>query len=977
MQHERLRIFVSAGELSGDLHAAKLVTALNNKQKDVQIKAMGGPALESAGAEVVLDCRRYASLHGFNIPKLVFKSAGTLWKIVRLLRTWKPHQVILVDYPDFNLILARICGWLGIPCFYLIPPTIWAWREERLQTIKKKVQACALIYPFEEEFYRERGYQQAYYVGHPLVDDYHQGRFKKDYHKQLAVKLGLSAEKPVLAVLPGSRLSEVRRMLPIITKTILELKAKQADLQVIISLASTIRDSQIERLTAPLNKLEWVKLSREPAVEIMKSSDLGLLKSGTCTLEAAFIGIPFICFYKVSALESFIIKRRVRLTEYCPVNLVQSKTVTELMQDAATASNISDHLLALLSSPEHFQEAKRRLTEVVNKLSAIGDLPVVGASHSKPDLTFSDRTASLLLSKVRMVPTGLYNRILTYLRPYRGKFILALVCMTIFGASDGAVPFLIKYILDGVFTAKETSLLWLLIIALISFSVIRAVCDFGQQYLTAKIGHLIVHDIRNQMHQKILQLSSRFFIRHSSGDLLARQTSDVLQIGNLLTTSLTAMIRDSIRCITLLVAAVSLDPLLAAIALIGFPIGFLPVYKFGRKLRKLGRTSQAAVGSITGKLQESISGLKVIQLFDRAEYEQGRFEAENHQLNRAFVKSERIRALTGPINEVIAAFAICAVMAYGAFSVMQNVRTQGDFIAFLIAIFLMYDPFKKLSRMSGNMQQGLAAAERVFEILDIEPDIKTAASPKVLGKSNDIIIKDVTVRYEADKAPALQDINLTIYEGQKIALVGPSGSGKSTLVDLIPRFIDPDAGAVMIGGVDLRQANLKEVRARSAMVSQHTFLFNETILSNIAYGAKNATEAEIIACAKAANAYDFIMRLPQKFSTIIGESGLSLSGGERQRIAIARALLKDSPILILDEATASLDNQSEHEVQQALEFLLKGRTSLIVAHRLSTIKNVDLVVVIEDGTIVEIGTQQELLQNSGTFARLHALQFNA
>ncbi len=977
MHKEPIRIFVSAGELSGDLHAAKLVTALKNRENNIEIKAMGGPAMESAGADVVLDCRRYASLHGFNIPVLVWKSVGTLFKIVKILRAWKPHQVILVDYPDFNLFLAKVCGWFGIPCFYLIPPTIWAWREERLEQIKKRVQGCALIYPFEEEYYHSRGYQQAYYVGHPLVDDQHAGRFKKDYRKSLATKLGLSADKPVLAVLPGSRLSEVRRMLPIITESLLELKRQQPDLQAVISLASTVQDNQIARLKKPLDQLDWVKFSRESAVDIMKSSDIGLIKSGTCTLEAALIGIPFICFYKVSALASFIIKRRVKLKEYAPVNLVLSGSVPELMQENANVKNISEQLLVLLSSQDRFQDAKRKLTDVVEKLSSVSNLPIKSDYQKVAEQTFSERTAALILSKIRFAPYGLYNRILTYLRPYKGKFVLALVCMTIFGASDGAVPFLIKYILDGVFTAKDPSLLWILAVSLIGFSIIRAVCDFGQQYLTAKIGHLIVHDIRNELHNKIMQLSSRFFIRHSSGDLLARQTSDVIQIGNLLTTSLTALIRDTIRCITLLIAAVSLDPVLAAVALIGLPIGFLPVYKFSRRLRRLGRTSQAAVGSITTKLQESINGLKVIQQFDQTQFEQGRFEQANSDLNRSLVKSERIRALTGPINEVIAAVAICAVMSYGAFSVMQNVRTSGDFIAFLIAIFLMYDPFKKLSRMSGNVQQGFASAERVFEILDVVPEISSPSNPVTLPSSNDIKFKDVAVRYEADKSPALRDINLTIYEGQKVALVGPSGSGKSTLVDLIPRFIDPDMGEISIGGVNLKSAALQKVRAKSAMVSQHTFLFNDTIYKNIAYGRKDATEAEIIACAQAANAYEFIMRLPQKFATVIGESGLSLSGGERQRIAIARALLKDAPILILDEATASLDNQSEHEVQQALEFLLKGRTSLIVAHRLSTIKNVDLVVVIEAGTIVEIGTQAELLKNPGTFAKLHALQFNA
>ncbi|MFM1847440.1 MAG: hypothetical protein RL417_914 [Pseudomonadota bacterium] len=568
-----------------------------------------------------------------------------------------------------------------------------------------------------------------------------------------------------------------------------------------------------------------------------------------------------------------------------------------------------------------------------------------------------------------------YRRILARLKPYRGEFLLALGCMVIFGATDGGIPFLVKYILDGVFSQQDKNLLYVLPVVLVIFACIRALCDFGQQFLMSRVGQNISRDLRNDLNRHLLAQSPEFFVRRSTADLLARITSDVQLVRSLLTDSVAAILRDSIRIVTLLVAAVYLDPFLALIALVVFPVGIYPVYRFGRKMRRLSKQGQDGVGTLSARLQESMAGNRIVKIFGREDYEVSRFERENRELTDTLVKAERVRALSGPVNEVLASFAICGVILYGGFSVIGGVRSQGEFIAFLLSVFLLYDPFKKLSRVHSVVQQGMAGAERIFEVFDEHPAIVSPENPLGLGSSNTITFSSVSYSYGRGDALALRDINLTVPEGKKVALVGFSGSGKSTLVDLLPRFIAPQKGTVTIGGIDIARVDLKQLRDRIGLVGQHTFLFNDTVYNNIAYGRPDAARADIEGAAKAAYADGFIRALPQGYDTVIGEGGFALSGGERQRIAIARAILKEAPILILDEATASLDNRAEREVQSAIEALEKGKTSLIIAHRLSTVRDADLIVVMREGEIVEVGTHDDLLKREGEYAKLHALQF--
>jgi subfamily B ATP-binding cassette protein MsbA len=554
--------------------------------------------------------------------------------------------------------------------------------------------------------------------------------------------------------------------------------------------------------------------------------------------------------------------------------------------------------------------------------------------------------------------------------------------MVVFGATDGVVPFLVKYILDGVFTGHNQTLLWALPAIIIGFAIVRGASDFGQQFLMSAVGHKVTQDIRNDVNRHVLGLSPDFFIRNSTAEILSRVTSDVLLIRTLLTDSSASVIRDLIRVFALLCSCIYLDPALSLIAFVFFPVAGLPIARIGKKMRKLSKRGQDAIGELAALFQESMQGHRVVKIFGKERYEQERFERGNNDLTRTFIKSERVRAMSGPINEVLASLAISGVLLYGGYTVISGARTAGGFMAFLVSVFLMYEPFKKLSRVHATAQQGLAGAQRIFEILDTPPTIIECENPVDFPLDQTIELRDVSFEYPSVSSSertvaALKGINLRIERGSTVALVGFSGSGKSTLVDLIPRFIDPTSGVVTLGGVDLKKGRLSDLRSRIAMVGQHTFLFNDTVYNNIAYGNDQASREQVIEAAKAAYAWEFIERMPEGLETMVGEGGMSLSGGERQRLAIARAILKNAPILILDEATASLDTRAEREVQLAIEALVKGRTTLVIAHRLSTIRDADTIVVMSEGRIVEQGNHEILLAKGGEYARLHALQFRA
>ena len=570
---------------------------------------------------------------------------------------------------------------------------------------------------------------------------------------------------------------------------------------------------------------------------------------------------------------------------------------------------------------------------------------------------------------------AIYLRLLRYLRPYVWPwFIAAVVSMLLFSATTGILPLVVEHVFDDIFAAKKVRALELLPILIVLVFLFRGVTSFTQSYLMDLVGQRIICDMRDELNQHIQRLSLAFFNRTQTGDILSRVNNDVGMVRTALTDSVASVMRDATSLVALIVVAFVKDPLLAMIAFLVFPASVLPIVKLSQRLRRFSKRGQRTLGLLTSLLQETIQGNRVVKAFGMEEYERERFQTENRRLYRLYMKASMIKALTTPALEVLAAFAIGGVVWYGGNSVISGGRSQGSFLAFLTAMFLLYEPFKRLTKANATIQQGVAGAERVFELLDTAPEVvdRPGARPLVAMRRG-IVFEHVGFRYGAE--PVLKDVNLTIHAGEVVALVGMSGGGKSTLADLIPRFYDVTDGRIAIDGVDLRDYTLRSLRAQIALVTQFTFLFNDTVRANIAYGDVGKSMDDIVTAAQAANAHEFITALPHGYETSIGELGVTLSGGQRQRLAIARALLKDAPILILDEATSALDTESERLVQQAIERLMVNRTTLVIAHRLSTIRRADRIVVVSRGAIVEEGTHEELLALGAEYRKLYDLQF--
>lgn len=568
----------------------------------------------------------------------------------------------------------------------------------------------------------------------------------------------------------------------------------------------------------------------------------------------------------------------------------------------------------------------------------------------------------------------IYIRLLAYLKPYIWPyFTLAMVCMVAFGATDGVLPFLVQKIIDDVFTRKDESALTYLPGVIVAIFAFRGLMNFGQSYFNDYVGLRIINDVRNALNRHFQALSVSFFYRHPTGTLLARVSSDVHLLRFAITDALASFMKDAVSLSALVVVAFLKDWFLASLAFVVFPASVLPIMRLSRKIKRFTRRGQIRTGTLTALLQESIQGNRIVKAFGMEKYEDRRYQEENWRLFKQSLRASRIKAIVAPSMEMLASIGIGAVVWYGGWSVINGGRTQGEFMAFMAAMFLMYGPFKGIARTYTAVHQGLAGAERVFEILDEAPEIADKADAQVARPfSKSIQFHNVSFAYK--ETPVLKGVDLTIEAGQRVALVGMSGVGKSTLVDLIPRFYDVRGGRVTIDGVDVRDLTVPSLRAQIGIVTQHTFLFNDTIRNNIAYGEPARRMEDIIAAAKAANAHEFILALSDGYDSVIGEMGMQLSGGQRQRLAIARALLKNAPILILDEATSSLDAESERLVQEALETLMATRTTIVIAHRLSTIRKADRIVVLVDGGVAEQGTHEELLRNSGEYSRLYSIQ---
>lgn len=567
-----------------------------------------------------------------------------------------------------------------------------------------------------------------------------------------------------------------------------------------------------------------------------------------------------------------------------------------------------------------------------------------------------------------------FKRLLLMARQYYLRFTLAVICMIIAGGLQSALPLIAKPAIDEIFVSKDISALKWIPFAVVAIFLFKGLANYGQAVLMSSIGLRIVTNLRNQLYEQIQKQSLSFFADHPTGLLMSRITNDVQSVQTASAEAITALVKDTFMLIGLIGVIFYTDWKLALIAIVVFPLTIYPIAWFGKKMRKVTTSTQITMGTLNSLLQETISGTRIVKAFGMEKYESNRFAAENEKLFKYNMKAVSVNAISSPLMDFLGGLGIAAVIFYGGYNVVHGNSTPGTFFSFIAALLMLYEPVKRLTNINNTINQGIAGADRIFSIIDRVPDIKDKPGAVVLPPiSKSIDMKSVTFCYE--KTPVLKNINLSIKAGEVVAFVGMSGGGKTSLVNLIPRFYDVTQGRVLIDGHDIRDVTLKSLRGQIAIVTQQTILFNDTVRNNIAYGDIERTEEDITNAARAANAHDFIMKMPKGYDTNIGELGAKLSGGEKQRLSIARAILKNAPILILDEATSSLDTEAEIEVQDALDNLMKGRTTLVIAHRLFTIRNADRIIALVNGEIVEEGNHESLMAKKGEYFRLYNLQF--
>lgn len=571
----------------------------------------------------------------------------------------------------------------------------------------------------------------------------------------------------------------------------------------------------------------------------------------------------------------------------------------------------------------------------------------------------------------------LYRRLLKHLRPYKGKFTLAAICMVFVSGSAGAAAMIIQPILDEIFMKGDREMLRLLPIGIIAIYLARGLGRYFASSLMQIIGQMAVRDIRDKLFTHLQSLSLRFYASRQTGQIMSRITNDVQVIQDSVSIVVYDLIRESLTIIVLLGVVFYRDWKMAIVAVLVMPPSAALISRLGKRLRVVSKETQERMADLNALLVEIFSGIRVVQAFGMEQYEIGRFKKGNAAYFDSIRRMIKINELSSPLLEFMGAMGIALIIWYGGSQVIEGHTTVGAFFSFLTALFMMYAPITKLSRVYNKIQQALAAAERIFNILDTPPlitDKKDAVELAPLAQN--IELDNVSFSY-GDGAYALRNVSLTVNKGEIFAFVGSSGAGKTTLVNLIPRFFDVTEGAVRFDGRDIRDVTLKSLRGQIGIVTQEVFLFNDTVRNNIAYGNAQAPTEDVKRAARAAFAHEFIMKMPQGYDTVIGERGVKLSGGQRQRLSIARAIMKDPAVLILDEATSALDSESELMVQKALANLVTGRTTFVVAHRLSTILNANTIVVMDQGEIVETGTHESLLASGGQYRKLFQLQFQS
>jgi subfamily B ATP-binding cassette protein MsbA len=599
---------------------------------------------------------------------------------------------------------------------------------------------------------------------------------------------------------------------------------------------------------------------------------------------------------------------------------------------------------------------------------------VTGSRRSKRRRWLDDARAAVVALRDEV---GLFRRLFGYTRPYRGRLFLSWLATAGYAASGALLVSQMKPIFDkALFNGEDVGRLSVTILVLYAF---KGISSYFSTTLVADAGQHAVTDLRNTLYQHVLGQSFAFLGRSSTGTLMSHITTDVEKIQAAVSELAGDLLKEGLTILGLLAVLFYMDWSLAIISLIGMPLALHPLVKLGRRLRASNETSLRRWRDISEILQETISGFRVVKAFRMEKFEIRRFRRAASRLLNVNMRITRTTAILPPLMEFVGGLAMVGALLYGSWAIQSGRLTTGAFVAFFTALFAMYTPIKRLSRVNATLQAALAAGSRVFEVLDRHDEVPEAEDAVVLPRmQGEIEYRSVGFRYSDGHGSILRNVSFVARPGEVVAIVGTSGAGKTTLVNLLPRFYDVTEGAVLIDGIDVRQATLGSLRRQVGLVTQETVLFNDTVFANIAYGLDGVDPAAVESAARTAFAHDFILDLRRRYDTVIGERGSRLSGGQKQRIAIARALLKNPPILILDEATSALDAESERLVQSALANLMEGRTTLVIAHRLATVRDADRIVVLEGGEVREVGRHEELLRREGgIYNRLHDLQFSA
>ncbi len=565
-------------------------------------------------------------------------------------------------------------------------------------------------------------------------------------------------------------------------------------------------------------------------------------------------------------------------------------------------------------------------------------------------------------------------RTLAYLKPYWGLIVISALCSMVVGGMDGAFAYLVEPVLSRIFAGKDTGIFLLVPVGIMLLFLFRGICRFTYDSTIKLAGQKAIQDIRNDLYSSTINKDMAFHNRQASGELMSRMTNDIGMMQDGMANIVCGLFRDLISFVSLLGVIFYRNWQLATICFVVLPVTIYPAQLIGKKIKSAARRSLDVMGGIGAILQETFSGIKVIKAFGLEQKVIERFRAENQAFLGQYKRYIKYESLAMPISEMITSLGIAAVVWLGGSQVMSGRMSASELFSFIAAMIMLFTPVKKLQSAYNVLQRSAGAAERVFQLMDAQRKVVDADDAIEIGRvSGKVELQNVSFSYGDE--PVLQNIILTVEPGQMVALVGPSGSGKSTLVALLMRFYDVSSGSVRVDGHDIRSVTMNSLNQQFALVDQETTLFNDSIANNIRAGKPDATDEEVEAAAKAAFAHDFILELPEGYATTIGDRGLRLSGGQRQRICIARAILKNAPILILDEATSALDTESEKMVQSALDNLMQDKTTIVIAHRLSTILHADTILVLDKGCIVEVGSHEDLVEGSGLYSRLHSLQF--